>query len=117
MEKKKRPVAKKKTMVELDEAVLFAIMDRWWETKVSPIRKVMEKKPRHRRPPIVRVPIDILARILFLVGDVFGRDAAVDWLCSPAFGLGGEIPVDVLEAKGEQQISDLLGRIEHGVYG
>lgn len=39
------------------------------------------------------------------------------WLCAPAFGLGGKVPLRVLRtAKGRRDVVNLLGRIEHGVY-
>lgn len=45
------------------------------------------------------------------------RDAASEWMRSPLPALGGEKPVDIARSKlGAQQIENLVGRIEHGVY-
>jgi uncharacterized protein (DUF2384 family) len=42
--------------------------------------------------------------------------AAGEWLISPAFGLGGAIPVELARTeKGRATVLNLLGRIEYGV--
>jgi len=43
------------------------------------------------------------------------RTAAERWLHKEAMGLGGKRPIDVMQAD-PQQVLDLIGRIEHGVY-
>lgn len=43
------------------------------------------------------------------------RTAAERWLHKEAMGLGGKRPVDAMQAD-PQQVLDLIGRIEHGVY-
>jgi uncharacterized protein (DUF2384 family) len=43
-------------------------------------------------------------------------DGAAVWLTSPAYGLRGKAPVDMMAtAKGRGKVSNLLGRIEHGL--
>jgi putative toxin-antitoxin system antitoxin component (TIGR02293 family) len=43
-------------------------------------------------------------------------DMAKDWLNRPQRGLGGRIPVKVIETEaGAREVEDLLGRIEYGV--
>jgi hypothetical protein len=87
IEKKKKPAVKEKPLTAVDKQTLFALMDQWWEGKVVPIRKTMTAKKYHCKTlPIVRVPIDQFARVLFHTEDVVGRDHAVDWLCSPLLG-------------------------------
>lgn len=45
------------------------------------------------------------------------REAAVQWLTSPAMGLDQQKPVDLLATPvGTQLVEELLDRIEHGVY-
>ncbi|WP_416138814.1 antitoxin Xre/MbcA/ParS toxin-binding domain-containing protein [Halomonas sp. HK25] len=43
------------------------------------------------------------------------RTAAERWLHKEAMGLGGRRPIDVMQVE-PQQVLDLIGRIEHGVY-
>ncbi|WP_176475905.1 antitoxin Xre/MbcA/ParS toxin-binding domain-containing protein [Halomonas salipaludis] len=43
------------------------------------------------------------------------RTAAERWLHKEAMGLGGKRPIDVMQAD-PQQVLDLIGRVEHGVY-
>ena len=39
------------------------------------------------------------------------------WLNHPAYGLGDKTPVDMLNSETEtQQVLDLIGRLEHGVF-
>ena len=44
-------------------------------------------------------------------------DAAKNWLHTPAKALGGETPFSLLDTQaGADQVRDLIGRLEHGVY-
>jgi putative toxin-antitoxin system antitoxin component (TIGR02293 family) len=44
-------------------------------------------------------------------------EIAEDWLNSPNFALGDKVPYDLLNTDdGIEQVRDLLGRIEYGVY-
>jgi len=43
------------------------------------------------------------------------RVAAGHWLHQEAVGLGGMRPIDVME-RDPQQVLDLIGRLEHGVF-
>ncbi len=58
-----------------------------------------------------------LARIYACAEDVLeDRDQAVEWLHSPQFGLGGRIPLEMIQTEaGSKEVEDLLGRIEYGV--
>ena len=67
------------------------------------------------------VTSDRLYRILYIffktVTTLEDTEEARIWLKSPQFGLGNEIPIDLLKTEaGTREIESLLGRIEHGVY-
>ena len=59
-----------------------------------------------------------LAKIYDFAEHVFNdRQQAVEWLHTKQFGLGGRIPLAMLETEaGAQEVEDLLLRIEYGVY-
>lgn len=48
----------------------------------------------------------------------FGSETALaGWLCEPAVGLGGKVPLQVMRtAKGRKDVAILLRRIDYGVY-
>lgn len=58
------------------------------------------------------------ARLMGQAVKVFGAEAAArEWLNTPQFGLGGEVPLDFAETEiGAREVENLLGRIEYGVY-
>ena len=60
-----------------------------------------------------------LARVAWRATEVFERsEAAIDWLKRPNGALGGERPLDLLDTEiGAENVLDVLGRIEHGVFG
>jgi putative toxin-antitoxin system antitoxin component (TIGR02293 family) len=67
------------------------------------------------------VTSDRLYRILYIffktVSALEDSEEARIWLKSPQYGLGNEIPIDLLKTEaGTREIESLLGRIEHGVY-
>ncbi len=67
------------------------------------------------------VTSDRLYRILYIffktVSALENSEEARIWLKSPQYGLGNEIPIDLLKTEaGTREIESLLGRIEHGVY-
>ena len=59
-----------------------------------------------------------LARTLRRASEVFEDvAAALDWLKSPNRALGGVTPLSLLDTElGAENVLDVLGRIEHGVY-
>jgi len=59
-----------------------------------------------------------IKRLLRRAKRVIGsKELALQWLKTPAFGLGGRIPLEVAETpEGAREVMDLLGRIEHSVY-
>lgn len=60
-----------------------------------------------------------LARIAALAEEVLGeREEAVTWLKQPNLSLGGRVPLDLLRTDaGASMVTDVLGRLEHGVFG
>jgi len=57
---------------------------------------------------------EVVAKATLVLGN---REAAVQWLTSPAMGLDQQKPLDLLATPvGTQLVEELLGRIEHGVY-
>lgn len=60
-----------------------------------------------------------VARVAATAEEVLGgRDAAVDWLQQPNRALGGRVPLDLLRTDaGAALVTDVLGRLEHGVLG
>lgn len=64
-----------------------------------------------------RIP-GVDAAILTKAIEIFGstEDAEL-WLRSPAIGLDGQRPIDLLTSpKGKQLVEEFLARLEHGVY-
>jgi putative toxin-antitoxin system antitoxin component (TIGR02293 family) len=59
-----------------------------------------------------------LARVVARAAEVFGSDErAGAWLRGSVRALGGVRPLDLLDTDlGAQQVEQVLGRIEHGVY-
>jgi putative toxin-antitoxin system antitoxin component (TIGR02293 family) len=60
-----------------------------------------------------------LSRIMAHALDVFGgRTRAADWMHRGNRALNGETPLSLLNTDiGARQVDDVLGRIEHGVFG
>jgi putative toxin-antitoxin system antitoxin component (TIGR02293 family) len=60
-----------------------------------------------------------LARVARRATEVFeSGEPALDWLKRPNRALGGERPLDLLDTDiGAENVLDVLGRIEHGVFG
>ena len=57
--------------------------------------------------------------ILYAEGfDLFGEEKFRDWMESSILALGGRKPVDLINTSvGIRMLRDILGRIEHGVFG
>jgi putative toxin-antitoxin system antitoxin component (TIGR02293 family) len=79
---------------------------------------------RHKERPETIMPPDLgsktwmLAEIVAMAEDVMGsRKDAEKWLLSPAMGLNGSRPIDLLRTQqGAQLVSEFLERLRHGVY-
>jgi putative toxin-antitoxin system antitoxin component (TIGR02293 family) len=58
---------------------------------------------------------NLVARAVEVLGS---RPRALAWLRTPLAGLAGRTPLEVMaDAEDRQQVEDILGRIEHGVFG
>lgn len=59
-----------------------------------------------------------IARVFDMALSVFGKlEKARRWLKHPARGLDGHIPMEYADTGlGAQEVIDLLGRIDHGVF-
>jgi putative toxin-antitoxin system antitoxin component (TIGR02293 family) len=78
------------------------------------------QRKRQRQEAISFVQGDRLyrmARVLAKAVQLFGDNKmAVDWLKTSRRGLGGRIPLDLMETEaGAQEVEDLIGRLQHGV--
>jgi putative toxin-antitoxin system antitoxin component (TIGR02293 family) len=59
--------------------------------------------------------VDLVVRAIEVLGS---KEKALAWLRSPIPGLNGKRPMDVIaKPLGRRDVEDILGRIEHGVFG
>jgi putative toxin-antitoxin system antitoxin component (TIGR02293 family) len=74
-------------------------------------------KPAARLSPVESDRLYRFARILALAEDVFeSRGDAIEWLNSEQYGLGGAVPLNMLQTDaGSREVEELLLRIEYGV--
>jgi putative toxin-antitoxin system antitoxin component (TIGR02293 family) len=82
-------------------------------------RRTMERRKQvGRLLPSESERVYRLAKILALAESVFGsREKARHWLSTPNRALGNSIPLALLETEaGADEVTNVLGRIEHGVY-
>ena len=59
-----------------------------------------------------------LAKVYAMAVEVFaGKEEAQKWLHTPQIGLNNRIPLELIATEaGSQEVKNLLGRIEHGVF-
>jgi putative toxin-antitoxin system antitoxin component (TIGR02293 family) len=58
---------------------------------------------------------EVIARAIEVLGS---KEKALAWLRSPVPGLRNQRPLDIMNsAEGRRDVEDILGRIEHGVFG
>jgi len=62
--------------------------------------------------------VDPLVEVTARAVEVFGtREKALRWLKAPVRSLGDQSPLSVMDTQeGIQRVSDVLGRVEHGVW-
>lgn len=77
-----------------------------------------QHKPAARLSPVESDRLYRFARILALAEDVFeSREDAIEWLNSEQYGLGGAVPINMLQTDaGSREVEALLIRIEYGVF-
>ena len=86
--------------------------------EMSP-RKLARRKSKGRlhkseSDHVVRIALMLNAATHLYSGDV---SRAAMWICRPNRALAGAAPLDFVDtAPGYQEVCDLIGRIEHGVY-
>lgn len=82
--------------------------------KLTKNRKILES----RLNSVTSDRLYRFAKIYSMAVDVFGGlDEAQKWLRSPQIGLNGRIPLELIATEaGAQEVKDLLGRIEYGVF-
>lgn len=83
-----------------------------------PPRTLARRKKSGRLSPGESDRLLRLARVVARAAEVLGSDErAGAWLRGPVRALGGVRPLDLLDTDlGAQQVEQVLGRIEHGVY-
>ncbi|OPY70736.1 MAG: hypothetical protein A4E57_00353 [Syntrophorhabdaceae bacterium PtaU1.Bin034] len=90
------------------------------------LRTVARKRSGSQRPdepaakrlsPVESDRLYRFARIVALAEDVFeSREDAIEWLNTKQHGLGGAVPINMLQTDaGSREVEELLLRIEHGV--
>lgn len=103
----------------LDQLDLLAIDDVAAALGLSSrtLRRLREQ-PERSLPPDLASKAWQLAEVLAKAGTVFGGAAAAQrWLATPAMGLDGVRPIDLLRTlQGSELVAEFLGRLEHGVY-
>jgi putative toxin-antitoxin system antitoxin component (TIGR02293 family) len=59
-----------------------------------------------------------MIKVVMRANGIFGdHGKAMDWLKSPCYALGGQVPISLLDTtEGIELVMDTLGRIEHGVF-
>jgi len=77
-----------------------------------------QRKTKRRLRPADSDRLFRLVRILAETADVLGsEEKASRWLQAPNRALGGQTPLSLLDTDpGAQQVEEVLGRIEHGVF-
>ncbi|HEY3742215.1 MAG TPA: MbcA/ParS/Xre antitoxin family protein [Bryobacteraceae bacterium] len=71
-----------------------------------------------QKPLQIRVDLDVIVTVVARAIEVFGtRDKAIDWLRTPLPALSHRTPISIMNTTtGVEQIQDVLGRIEHGIW-
>lgn len=59
-----------------------------------------------------------LALLLKLASELFQSETrALDWMKQPVYGLAGKRPIDMVATTVDfEQVKDLIGRVEHGIF-
>lgn len=84
-----------------------------------PSRTLTRRKQQQRLSADESDRLYRLSRIMAHAVEVFGgRDRAAAWMRRSNRGLNGTVPLSLLNTDiGARQVDDVLGRIEHGVFG
>jgi len=81
-------------------------------------RTLARRKREGRLAPVESNRVYRLARVFAHAVDVFDdRQKATAWFARPNQALGGRTPLSVLDTDiGVQEVDEILGRIEHGIF-
>lgn len=84
-----------------------------------PQRTLVRRKEKKAFTSVESDRLYRLARVVAIAVDVLGNmTKARDWLKSPNRGLGGTVPLSLLDTEiGAQQAEDVLLRLKYGIYG
>lgn len=98
---------------------LLGLSDKEIAETIGTSEKTLQRM-RKRKTPFSMVESDRLyrmARIFTLASHVLGGDdVAREWLRKPQYGLGEELPIDLMKTEdGAREVEELLYRIEYGV--
>lgn len=82
-------------------------------------RNFLRRKEQRRLSPDESDRLYRLARVIAHANRVFeDREESADWIQSPNTALGKQQPLTLLDTDiGVQQVDQVLGRIEHGIFG
>lgn len=114
----------------LNEGLPISVLDNiheWTEMSKSDILRVTgingrnvarRKSAGHTLTPEESERIARFVRVLDTAVDYFGsKQEAYDWLQAPVRGLGNIAPIDLIATEsGALEVTDLIGRLEHGVF-
>ncbi len=84
-----------------------------------PTRTMARRKENQQLTPVESDRLYRVARVFAFTVEVLGDiEKARTWLKSPNRGLGGEIPLTLLDTDiGARQVEDVLQRLKYGIYG
>jgi putative toxin-antitoxin system antitoxin component (TIGR02293 family) len=84
-----------------------------------PTRTMARRKENQQLTSVESDRLYRVARVFVFTVDVLGDlEKARTWLKSPNRGLGGEIPLTLLDTDiGARQVEDVLQRLKYGIYG
>jgi uncharacterized protein (DUF2384 family) len=113
-------------LTDTEMAAAIGVSMRTWQRKKDMIKTARKEAAKKRseknggKQKLSSVESDRLfrmARIFEFAVDVLGgEEQAKEWLHEPQYGLGGRVPIEMMETDyGSRQVEELLGRIEYGV--
>ncbi len=107
----------KKTLIKISEASGLSLKELTALLPVS-LRTIQRYKDDDRLEPNISEKALLIAEVLGKGIDVFSSmEKLQHWLHTPSVALGNRTPVSLLDTSfGARMVTDLLGRIEHGVY-
>lgn len=99
------------------KALAFSLQD--LEDSLHLSARSLHRRRGSRLTPAESERVMRLVRVAARAEQVLGdRAAALDWLWSPNRALGGQTPIQLLDTDlGTEEVLQVLGRIEFGVYG